>query len=72
MTSTLVQMSFLSDQTALSAFQSIKGAPWMSALLAGSVLPAQSRQKMNEDLITVIYFKSLLATISLFDLTTGR
>lgn len=72
MTSTLVQMSFLSDQAALSAFLSFEDALWTSTLLAVPVLPAQSSQKMNEDVITVIYFKSLLATISFFDLTTER
>lgn len=41
----------LSDQAALRAFLSLKDALWMSSLLAVSVLPAQSRLKMNEDVI---------------------
>lgn len=63
---------FLSDKAALSAFLSFKDALGSSTPLAVSVLPAQSRLKMNQDVITVIYFQSLLATISFYDLSTER
>lgn len=71
MTSTFVQMSFLSDRLLPVLFCPLDTL-WTSTLLAFSVLPAQSTLKMNEDVITVICFKSLLATISFYDLTPER